>query len=307
MTDECGFESSESYDLGLHIGGIFIIMGISFTGTILPMILNSVFKTEQGKTALQYIKLFGCGVILSTAFIHMLVPAIEAFQSPCLPKEFKNYAAYGGVMVLAGIFTTHVIQVVAAYFIEDETPDIPEDRLDEEVLDHEGHVHYPMLKSHNTQNLTIYLLELGIATHSVIIGIALGVAGPQFASLLVALSFHQFFEGMALSAIVTSAHFGKSWIKFFMIAVYSLTTPTGIAIGVGIHESFNANSESSLVSQAVLESFTSGILIYDALVNILSPHFKRVDTKALPILNQTIQFFALWLGAALMAIIGIWA
>lgn len=52
--------------------------------------------------------------------------------------------------------------------------------------------------------ITTYILEFGIALHSLIIGITLGVTpGTEFITLLIAISFHQFFEGFALSATGT--------------------------------------------------------------------------------------------------------
>ena len=49
------------------------------------------------------------------------------------------------------------------------------------------------------------VLEMGIVVHSVIIGISLGAAGSIDAikTLLVALSFHQFFEGMGLGGCIS--------------------------------------------------------------------------------------------------------
>lgn len=46
---------------------------------------------------------------------------------------------------------------------------------------------------------------MGIVVHSVIIGISLGAAGSIDAikTLLVALSFHQFFEGMGLGGCIS--------------------------------------------------------------------------------------------------------
>ncbi|KAJ1918729.1 hypothetical protein H4219_002451 [Mycoemilia scoparia] len=51
------------------------------------------------------------------------------------------------------------------------------------------------------QTTVTYLLEAGISIHSVLIGVTIGVAtGSQFTSLLIAMSFHQTFEGLALGA-----------------------------------------------------------------------------------------------------------
>jgi zinc transporter 1/2/3 len=52
--------------------------------------------------------------------------------------------------------------------------------------------------------LILQVLELGIVVHSVIIGISLGASeGPStIKPLVVALSFHQMFEGMGLGGCI---------------------------------------------------------------------------------------------------------
>ncbi len=58
---------------------------------------------------------------------------------------------------------------------------------------------------------------------------------------------------------------------------------------------------------ASLDSLSAGILIYDVVANILSPHFNRQSFFDLKGWHQGTQLLFLWLGAAAMAIIGIWA
>ena len=54
------------------------------------------------------------------------------------------------------------------------------------------------------------VLESGIAFHSVLIGIALGVSDSPctIRPLLAALTFHQFFEGVALGSCLLQASLG---------------------------------------------------------------------------------------------------
>lgn len=70
------------------------------------------------------------------------------------------------------------------------------------------HTHNLLLAHKQRRQVTVYILELGIATHSFIIGLALGVSrGSEMTALMIALAFHQFFEGMALSATALDAGF----------------------------------------------------------------------------------------------------
>ena len=64
-----------------------------------------------------------------------------------------------------------------------------------------------------------------------LIGITLGVtAGSAFDTLLVALAFHQFFEGFAIGSAVVDSGLGVAKSLVAGLA-YSVTTPMGIAIG----------------------------------------------------------------------------
>eukprot|EP01119_Soliformovum_irregulare_P001468 TRINITY_DN1116_c0_g1_i1.p1 TRINITY_DN1116_c0_g1~~TRINITY_DN1116_c0_g1_i1.p1 ORF type:complete len:393 (+),score=62.80 TRINITY_DN1116_c0_g1_i1:48-1181(+) len=173
----------------------------------------------------------------------------------------------------------------------------------------DGHAHAgELLFAQKEHEVSTYILELGIVSHSIIIGIALGVAvAPDFEPLLIAIVFHQFFEGIALSTVVLDTKFKGQLQSIIMVVFYTFTTPIGVAIGVGIASSYNSNSAGSLIAQGVLESISAGILLYDVLVNIISthtrsPYFYSCSTRA-----QVLQLAFLWLGTFVMALIGKWA
>ncbi|KAJ7958357.1 Zinc transporter 4 [Quillaja saponaria] len=73
------------------------------------------------------------------------------------------------------------------------------------------------------------ILELGIVSHSVIIGLSLGVSQSPctIRPLIAALSFHQFFEGFALGGCISQAQF-KTSSGTIMACFFAVTTPVGI-------------------------------------------------------------------------------
>lgn len=74
----------------------------------------------------------------------------------------------------------------------------------------------------------LYRLSLFCA---VMIGLTLGVtSGTSFTTLLVALSFHQFFEGFAIGSAAVDSGLGAVQ-ACAMGLVFSVTTPAGIAVG----------------------------------------------------------------------------
>ncbi|XP_020100881.1 zinc transporter 8-like [Ananas comosus] len=151
------------------------------------------------------------------------------------------------------------------------------------------------------------VLELGIIVHSVIIGISLGASDSPstIRPLVAALSFHQFFEGMGLGGCIVQAKFKlKSIIT--MVLFFSLTTPGGIAIGIGISSVYNENSPTALMVEGLLNSVAAGILIYMSLVDLLAEDFMnpRVQSKGK---LQLLINVCLLTGAGLMSLLAKWA
>jgi len=180
-----------------------------------------------------------------------------------------------------------------------------------EIFPESGHFHGAAFQDDNQQHkITTYLLELGIALHSVLIGLTLGTTTESFVALLIALCFHQFFEAIALGAQIAYLPTTSMKPLIYMVVFFSLTTPIGIAIGIGIHSgTYNPKAVSSLLVSGILESLSGGVLIYIALVNLISAEmgsnahgFFSLSTKL-----KVLYFISLYLGAGAMAVIGRWA
>ncbi|KAJ3393176.1 hypothetical protein HDU84_002524 [Entophlyctis sp. JEL0112] len=108
----------------------------------------------------------------------------------------------------------------------------------------------------SNRELTTVILELGILFHSLIIGITLGVSpDDSFTSLLVAVAFHQMFEGMSLGVLIGNLDLSVLARRLLCLA-YPLTTPLGIAIGIAIHNSYDDNAPSKILAQGILNSLS---------------------------------------------------
>jgi zinc transporter 1/2/3 len=104
-TNQCVQEDLSNYNLGLRIGALFIILATSAIGIFTPIALHKVSPYTKGSSRdwiLTMGKFFGTGVILATAFVHMLPEALENFSSPCLSAGWQSYSAFAGVFLYAG-------------------------------------------------------------------------------------------------------------------------------------------------------------------------------------------------------------
>ncbi|ORY02474.1 low-affinity zinc ion transporter-like protein [Clohesyomyces aquaticus] len=94
--------SGNDYDgrLDLRISAVFVILVGSMLGAVFPVYA----KRHQGlgvpDWAFFVAKYFGSGVIIATAFIHLLAPANEALGNPCLTGPITEYPWVEGIALM---------------------------------------------------------------------------------------------------------------------------------------------------------------------------------------------------------------
>lgn len=158
--------------------------------------------------------------------------------------------------------------------------------------------------------LQCLLLEAGILFHSVFIGMALSVAtGTPFAVLLVAISFHQTFEGFALGSRISAIRFPVGSLKPWLMALaYGTTTPIGQAIGLAIHTLYDPASQTGLLTVGFMNAISSGLLLFAGLVELLAEDFLSDESYVTLQGKRRLQACAsVVCGALLMALVGAWA
>ncbi|KAJ2751581.1 hypothetical protein H4S06_004114 [Coemansia sp. BCRC 34490] len=334
---ECLAAGVADWNRGLQIGGVFIVLGISAAGVMLPVGCRYIRWLDIDKRILCGGKFFGAGVIMATAFVHMLGESVEALKDDCLDGRMGDYESWPGALAMMAVLAMHLIEhVVSARFVKlDEQTAAASDSdstgnsdvaaaatLEEKKSVGKsgghfagggggGHVHGLLVPAGDQarRRLSTYMLELGIALHSIIIGMTLAVTGGSaFTTLLAAISVHQFFEGVALGTRIAELSFRRNAAALALAncAVFAITTPLGQAIGIGIRESFAPRDPATLVILGVLNSLSAGVLIYSALVNLLAEEFSAPDFRASPRWTRIAYFVAMYAGCATMSVIGKW-
>ncbi|KAJ8532053.1 hypothetical protein K7X08_011976 [Anisodus acutangulus] len=314
-------ERNKTEALKYKMAALAAILVSSAIGVCIPVLGKAIPALSPERNFFFIIKAFAAGVILATGFIHVLPDAFENLTSPCLKEHpWGDFPFSGFVAMVAAMGTLMVDTYATSYYNKKGMKNgVVAQSGDEEgainVHSHapHGHAHgSSLVMSDSESELLRYrvisqVLELGIIVHSVIIGISLGAsASPKTIRPLVgALTFHQFFEGMGLGGSIAQAK-----LKYRAIAVmalfFSLTTPIGILIGLGIMNFYDENSPPALIVEGVFNSASAGILIYMALVDFLAADFMHPRMQG----NGKLQLGAnisLLLGAGLMSLIAKWA
>ncbi|KAL3523139.1 hypothetical protein ACH5RR_015973 [Cinchona calisaya] len=306
------------------IATILIAGGI---GVSLP-ILGKIFPSFSPENDIFFmIKAFAAGVILGTGMVHILPDAFESLTSPCLSENPWGFPFSGFVAMLSAIGTLMVDTFATSYFqrshFNKAKPITEDEEKDGEHQAHvhlhthatHGHAHGASLSSNEELNSSVLIrhrvvsqvLEMGIVVHSVIIGISLGASeSPKtIKPLIAALTFHQLFEGMGLGGCISQAKF-KARAITIMAVFFSLTTPIGVGIGLGISNIYDENSTTALIVGGIFNSASAGILVYMALVDLLAADFMNPQLQN----NLRLQIganFSLLLGSGCMSLLAKWA
>jgi len=159
------------------------------------------------------------------------------------------------------------------------------------------------------QIVAVIILEFGVIFHSVIIGLTLAV-DEAFKLLFIVIIFHQMFEGLALGTRLAALNLPPSykWTPLVGAIMYGLTTPVGIAAGLGVRGTYSPSSTTALIVSGVFDCFSSGILLYTGLVELLAHEFlfNKEMTEA-PIGQVAYAAGCVVFGAGIMALLGRWA
>ncbi|KAL5229890.1 hypothetical protein ABZP36_028666 [Zizania latifolia] len=313
----------------LKIIAIFCILLASSAGCAIPTFGRRFPALRPDAVLFFALKAFAAGVILATAFVHILPESFDKLTSPCLVDgPWQKFPFAGLVAMLASIATLLVDTIATGYFQRLHASRAAAavgyvEASDEHERSHAHGVSAVVASAAAMSSdddcagqdraqvirhrVISQVLELGIITHSIIIGISLGASeSPStIRPLVAALTFHQFFEGIGLGGCIVQARFRlKSAVT--MAIFFSLTTPIGIVIGIGISSAYNENSPTALVVEGVLDAAAAGILNYMALVDLLADDFMNPRVRNSGRL-QLIISISLLVGTTLMSLLGIWA
>ncbi|KAK6834380.1 hypothetical protein PG990_000797 [Apiospora arundinis] len=380
----CGSEKeSGEYDLPLHVVALFLVLGFSIFGAGFPVACKKLPWLKVPEKVFFFCKHFGTGVLIATAFVHLLPTAFASLTDPCLPDLFiKDYPPMPGVIMMGSMFCLFVVEIhdhaqapprpprydrnsfssdedvsfekrVAQKMYEEnarangQNPELDmsansemppwfvvfyeqyvRQRLEmmnmikqsglpyreekqmpavtESSFDVEGQDVDPMIYKKMSMNIT--LLEGGILFHSVFVGMTISITIEGFIILLIAILFHQMFEGLGLGSRIAAVPYPKGSIRpWLLVVAFGTTAPIGQAIGLATRGSYDPNSAFGLIIVGVFNAISSGLLIYAALVDLLAEDFLSEEAENLTKKEKTQAFCCVLLGAAGMSVVGAFA
>ncbi|RDX45722.1 Zinc/iron permease [Lentinus brumalis] len=166
------------------------------------------------------------------------------------------------------------------------------------------------------QVIGILVLQLGIMIHSLVIGLTLSItSGSEFTSLVIAIVFHQLFEGLSLGIRIAGLPTSDSehgvhilpgrTLKPLLASTFAITTPLGIGIGLATLGGVKSKGPNLILVQGVMSAISAGMLIYAACVEMLAGDFVMdAHLWRSSIRRQALALGSLFAGVIAMAAIG---
>lgn len=356
--DPCAENNGLQGDFTIRISSVFVILIGSLVGAILPIILNPNKKKEPSKTenpsnkdtkrllikkgfffAVKYI---GSGVIIATAFIHLLSPAEKALNSTCLKGHpIRDYDFASGI-VLMTIFVMFFIELIiarSASMKETKQQDVEAAEGSSPVAglgrisSPSGEANGPKTSAtfesvavevgsekdnsgHNKGSVyakltSLFILEFGVIFHSVLVGLTLALTGDEeFTILYIVLAFHQTFEGLGLGTRLAEMPWpkSKSYLPWALATIYGLTTPVAIGAGLGVRAKLPVDSTKMKIVSGCFDAISAGVLTYTGLVELMAHEFMfDAEMRKASLKKIMTAFLFMCFGAGVMAFLGKWA
>ncbi|QPG95195.1 hypothetical protein C2857_007814 [Epichloe festucae Fl1] len=108
-----GGVNKDEYNTGLHAAALFIIWFVSSLGCAFPIMAARLPGLRIPRRFFFAVRHFGTGVLIATAFVHLLPTAFKSLGNPCLGTFWtKDYEAMPGAIALAAIFLVSIIEMV---------------------------------------------------------------------------------------------------------------------------------------------------------------------------------------------------
>jgi zinc transporter 1/2/3 len=106
-------DTGNDYDgrIGLRVAALFIIWVTSSIGASFPIFANRHRGLKVPDWVFFLCKYFGSGVIIATAFIHLLAPAVDALTDPCLTGPITQYDWAEGIALMT-IFVLFFVELM---------------------------------------------------------------------------------------------------------------------------------------------------------------------------------------------------
>ncbi|WRX28017.1 Zinc/iron permease - like 8 [Theobroma cacao] len=280
VPEECQTETNgctnKEKALPLKLIAIFSILIASVIGVCSPLFTRSIPALHPDRNLFVIVKCFAAGIILATGFMHVLPDSFDMLSSSCLKENpWHKFPFTGFVAMLSAIVTLMVDSMATSIYSK---------KCSSGVIPEGG----PAIGEGQHEMAVVNIGQSHGHGH---------YHGPKPAGNLD--------QQLLRYRVIAMAKY-KTLKKVIMVFFFSVTTPFGIALGIAMSKTYKENSPTALITVGLLNASSAGLLIYMALVDLLSADFMGPKLQG-SIKLQIKSYAAVLLGAGGMSLMAKWA
>lgn len=285
------------------IKGIAIVSLFSLTllAGLLPMIIRRS-HTVARQRFLSFCNCFAGGVFFATCLLELLPMIREKYEEAFQQRGIPTFFPVAEFTTCVGFFVVLIVeQIVHTFhnssFLHGHLPDSREPLLKRHRETHEHFVpespdsNSISVPCHQVQDasLRVYILILALSVHSVFEGLALGLITEvgRLAQIAVAIVIHKSILAFSLGVNLVQH---KMPTKTIIISafLFSIMSPIGIGIGIAVLRSLSQLS-SSLIS-GILQGIANGTFLFITFFEIFQQELDGNGNRLLKVLSMLIGF-----------------
>jgi len=265
------------------------ILAIALIGGAIPIL---VARQDASRRFLSLGNALAGGIFLGVGFVHLLPEADEALRGVVDYPLAPLLAALGVGLLL--LIDRVVLEARNTQLGPGEPPSRPP--------------------------FYAFVLLIVLSVHSIIAGMALGLQPDAAAALIVMLGI-LFHKGSAAFALIVTAHAAGNRSLWQTLAVFSVMTPIGIAVGTLAGEVLEGRA--SLLFEGSFNAIAAGTFIYVAVMDVLNEEMSRERDRVAHYVRSALmgdddvpmperdrdrflKFALVLIGIGTMAVMGLW-
>nr|ACO14718.1 Zinc transporter ZIP1 [Caligus clemensi] len=249
--------------------------------------LNSAFNSF-----LTLSSCFSGGVFLAAFFLDLLPDTEEAFRTAVEESHLESSFPLPGFVIMVGFFLVLILeQLVLAYKDRHQYELIPFEHEEQESDSSDGPQEFSVLRS--------FMLLIALSFHSFFEGLAIGLQRKEndLLALVFAVMFHKGIMAFSLGINLTRTNIV---FKVFTgcILIFSFASPIGIAVGMGLMNLPESSARD--ITTCFLQAIAGGTFLYITFIEVLY-HELSSDMREGP--DRMLRLLGILLGFACMAIL----
>lgn len=287
------------------------LFGLMLGGVLLPVRLLVVDynKAQRYRRSMSLCNAFGGGVFLATCF-NALLPAVrdkvsEVFSDLKLSSDYP----LAETMMMMGLFLTVFVEQTILTFRKEKPSFINLETFNAGGSEHgsdseydtpfisppsshhqrgHGHGHFNPTDLASAGPLRLISLLLALSAHSVFEGLALGLQddSAKLGSLFLGVAVHETLAAVALGVSIAKATLGMKDAAKLGVTV-SLMIPLGVAVGISIQ---SAQTLAGSIASVVLQGLAAGTFLFVTFFEILSRELEEKQDRLLKVLFLVIGY-----------------